>query len=100
ANLLVASFKKKLLLIDPKGAVIWQKDVPHFPMAAAATEHGARLAVALFDGRVMLFDAEGNETLTARLPFAATLTGVGFSADGKSLYLGAGEGDVIAWNLP
>jgi len=94
-NMLAASFKKKLMLLNRAGELVWEKDVPDFIMAADATADGSRIAIALFGGEVMILDAKGNVTRRAKLPFEAALTGIAFDQSGDGLWLSTWEGDMV-----
>ncbi|HUW31922.1 MAG TPA: PQQ-binding-like beta-propeller repeat protein [Planctomycetota bacterium] len=98
-NVLAASFKKKLMLLNRAGEPVWEKDVPDFIMAADATADGSAIAVALFGGEVMIFDAQGNVTRRARIFPEATLTGIAFDEAGDSLWLSTWEGEAVKWDF-
>ena len=46
---------------------------------------------------MIVYDAEGNVTRRAKLPFDATLTGIAVVEAGKAMWLSTWEGDVIKW---
>ena len=98
-GLLVATFKRKLALLDAAGETRWQKETPDFIMAAAASVDGTRFALALFSGEVQVYDQEGNVLRHARLPFDANLTGVVFNRAGTQLWLSTWDGDLLSWQL-
>lgn len=98
-NILAASFKKRLYLLDGRGATIWEKETPDFVMAADASKDGTTIAAALFGGEVIIYDAQGQVTHHARLPFAATLTGIAVDEGGNAVRLSTWEGHVLCWRF-
>jgi len=98
-NILAASFKNKLYLLDPKGESIWEKDTPDFIMAADASTDGAVIAAALFGGDVMVYDGKGELKQHRRLDSESTLTGIAVVEGGRALWMSTWEGELIRWEI-
>lgn len=65
---------------------------------AALDPTGDLVACALFDGRVVLFDAHlGTELITLTDPNELSVSAITFSGDGRSLFVGTADGRVLEW---